>query len=132
MKQMYLPTLSEMRDMLGEELYVKFVWMWREQEQNALAVERRARFAALLPTARVQEWPTPVFARAEDRSDSGVGERLIPTPAQALHAALLRAPRLTDSIDLPKLEGLLERPGANYEEEEPRELAVGGGRRRRR
>lgn len=135
MKLMYLPTLSEMRDMLGEELYVKFVWMWREQDQDTRALERRAKFAAALPKAAVHEWPTPVFARVEERvpvaTSEPLDERRLPSPAQALQAALLRAPRLADGIELPQFERVLER--ANGFEDEPREVAMAaGGRRRRR
>lgn len=141
MKCMFLPTLTEMREMLGEELYVKFVWMWRDQEQDVRAIERRAKFAALLPDAKIAEWPTPVFARAEtqpaapdsrkDRRENDDVRRL-PTPAQALQAALLRAPVLADRVDVSHLEGFLERVGANHEEPQAREVAVAGGRRRRR
>jgi hypothetical protein len=47
MKMEFLPALSEIRQMLGEDLYVKFVWMWREQEQDTRGVERRALYASV-------------------------------------------------------------------------------------
>jgi hypothetical protein len=121
MKMVFMPTLSEMRDMLGEELYVKFMWMWREQDQDARALERRARYASAAPARKTELWPTPVFARAS--------EKTAPTPAQAFQTALLRAPRLADGIEVGELAGFIDRVGAR---EESREVAVGGSRRRRR
>jgi len=139
---MWLPTLSEMREMLGEELYVKFVWMWRDQEQDSRAIERRAKFAELLPEAKgqakIEEWPTPAFSRVDDRLPQkdrqlpALPTPAIASPAQALHAALLRAPRLSDTIEVKQLEGLLERAGASADMEEEREVAIAGGRRGRR
>jgi hypothetical protein len=130
MKLEFLPTLSEIREMLGEDLYVKFVWMWREQDQDARSVERRARYAALLPQAKTKEWPTPVFARAEERESPAPLPAALPapTPAQAFQAALLRAPRLGETIEVGDLAGIIDRVGTR---EEPREVAVGGRRRRR-
>ncbi len=120
MSLMYLPTLSEMREMLGEELYVKFVWMWREQEQDVRAAERRARYAAVTPQREVETWPTPVFVRSE--------ERVTPMPAPAFQTALLRGIRSGDAIEVGDLAGLLEHVGAR---EAPREAAMAGRRRRR-
>jgi hypothetical protein len=65
MKLVFLPTLADMRDMLGDRLYVEMVWMWRERDQQAHAEERRAKWAAALPARQTQVWPKPVFARAE-------------------------------------------------------------------
>ncbi|HEY5048090.1 MAG TPA: hypothetical protein VII49_08740 [Rhizomicrobium sp.] len=121
MKLEFLPTLSEIRGMLGDDLYVKFVWMWREQEQNTRQVERRAKLGDAIPQRPVEAWPTPVFARLSDQ--------VAPSPAQAFQAALLRAPRLADNIDVSELGGFLDRVGAKGREE-PREAAMGGRRRR--
>lgn len=81
MKVIYLPTLSEMRDMLGEELYVKFVWMWREQEQDARSRERRQKFFGI-EHKTATPFPTPMFTRA--------GMAVEPSPAKAFQPALLR------------------------------------------
>ena len=59
MRLEYLPTLSEMREMLGEDLYVKFVWMWREQEQDARAIERRQKLLGALTAKRAEPCPHP-------------------------------------------------------------------------
>jgi hypothetical protein len=119
MKMVFGPTLSEMRDMLGEELYVKFVWMWREQDQSARTVERRAKYASAVPERKIESWPTPVFARVADQA--------MPTPAQAFQAALARTPRI-DGIEVGELAGFIDRVTAR---EEPREAAMAGRRRRR-
>lgn len=65
MKASDLPTLEEIRSLLGEELYVAFVWMWREREQDTRAAERCARFASLAPRRTVETWPTPAFTRQQ-------------------------------------------------------------------
>ena len=41
MKLTFLPTMTDLREMLGDKLYVEFVWMWREQEQAAPAYGER-------------------------------------------------------------------------------------------
>jgi hypothetical protein len=129
MKLEFLPTLNDMRDMLGEDLYVKFVWMWREQEQDKRALERRQRLAALIPERQSQSWPMPIFARAERKSEKPA-PAIVPaaaqSPAQAFQAALLRVPRTGESIEVGDLAGLIDRV-----REEPREVAAGGRRRRR-
>jgi len=122
MKMEFLPALSEIRQMLGEDLYVKFVWMWREQEQDTRAVERRALYAAVTPHHSVEAWPTPVFSR--------IGEHEIPTPAQAFQAAIARVPRAGDTIEVGELAGFLDRIGAGAREEQ-RESVMAGRRRRR-
>ncbi len=65
MKLTFLPTLTDMRDMLGDRLYLEFVWMWREQEQAARTVERRAKWADEVPARSFQDWPRPLVARTE-------------------------------------------------------------------
>lgn len=122
MKMEFLPTLTDIREMLGEDLYVKFVWMWREQEQNTRAVERRALYAAVTPQHTVEAWPTPVFSR--------IGDREVPTPAQAFQAAIARAPRTGDTIEVGELAGFLDRIGAGTRDEQ-REAVMAGRRRRR-
>ncbi|MGD0191662.1 MAG: hypothetical protein ABSD74_13055 [Rhizomicrobium sp.] len=125
MKLVFLPTLTDMRDMLGEDLYVKFVWMWREQEQDARALERRQRMAAMIPQRQAQSWPMPIFARAE-RKEERPAPAALPGPAQAFQATLLRVPRAGETIEVGDLAGLIDRV-----REEPREAAIGGRRRRR-
>jgi hypothetical protein len=122
MKMEFLPALSEIRQMLGEDLYVKFVWMWREQEQDSRAVERRALYAAVTPQHNVEAWPTPVFSRNSDHE--------LPTPALAFQASIARVPRAAETIEVGELAGFLDRIGAGAREEQ-RE-AVAAGRRRRR
>src|SRR6202035_5256818 len=40
MKLLFLPTLTDIQDMLGENLYVDLIWMSRERDHNSLAQER--------------------------------------------------------------------------------------------
>ncbi|HEX3666203.1 MAG TPA: hypothetical protein VHU23_13345 [Rhizomicrobium sp.] len=65
MKLTFLPTLTDLREMLGDRLYVEFVWMWREQEQAARTQDRRAKWAGQIPARDVESWPHPLFIRAE-------------------------------------------------------------------
>jgi hypothetical protein len=65
MKLTFLPTLTDLREMLGDRLYVEFVWMWREQEQAARALERRAKWAEQMPARNAEAWPYPLFTRVE-------------------------------------------------------------------
>jgi hypothetical protein len=78
MKLTFLPTLSDMHEMLGDKLYIEFVWMWREQEQQARIAERRARWTELLPVRQSRSWPQPLVARIETQPEV-TGE---PLPAQ--------------------------------------------------
>jgi hypothetical protein len=71
MKLTFLPTLTDLREMLGDKLYVEFVWMWREQEQTARIRERREKWSEQVPARLAQEWPQPLFQRNE-----------VPQPAQ--------------------------------------------------
>ena len=88
MKLTFLPTLTDLREMLGDRLYVEFVWMWREQEQTARAQERRAKWADLVPARIAESWPEPVFARAAASQSAIMPE---PIPAQvALHPSVQR------------------------------------------
>jgi len=129
MRQMYLPTLAEMREMLGEDLYVKFIWMWREQEQDVRAQERRARLLGAYAQAAAAPLPSPMFSRAAPQEESKA------LPARTLAAALLRGPvsRVGELDSL--VEQVRPRPLSVKEEDEPREALVvagGGGRRRHR
>jgi hypothetical protein len=65
MKLTFLPTLTDLHEMLGDRLYVEFVWMWREQEQRARTQERRAKWAEQIPARNAESWPQPLFTRAE-------------------------------------------------------------------
>lgn len=86
MKLTFLPTLTDLREMLGDRLYVEFVWMWREQEQASRTLERRAKWADQLPERNAEEWPQPLFARVEP------AEPVATKPAQValLHPTLQR------------------------------------------
>ena len=122
MKWMYLPTLADMRDMLGEDLYVTMIWAWREQEQDLRARERRTRLADMLPQRKIESWPSPLFVRAEDRSVSA-------SVQVVQKMAVLRPPRGPNSINVGEFAELIERVSAV---EAPREReAASGGRRRR-
>jgi hypothetical protein len=65
MKLTFLPTLTDLREMLGDRLYVEFVWMWREQEQASRTQDRRAKWAEQLPARNSEAWPYPLFTRVE-------------------------------------------------------------------
>src|ERR1700722_944918 len=68
MKLVFQPTLFDMRGMLGEQLYVDFIWMWRGSEQKALSQERRAKWAAKL-SDRKTDHPGPLdIAKPELRA----------------------------------------------------------------
>ena len=87
MKLTFLPTLTDLREMLGDRLYVEFVWMWREQEQTARAQERRAKWAEQMPARNAETWPYPLFTRME-----AVDALAEPAPAQValLHPNIQR------------------------------------------
>lgn len=88
MKLTFLPTMTDMREMLGERLYVEFVWMWREQEQAKVAQERRAKWADLAPARTIETWAEPVFTRASAAEPVPIPE---PRTAQvALHPSVQR------------------------------------------
>ncbi len=129
MKLIYLPTLSEMREMLGDELYVKFVWMWREQEQDARARERRLKLFGV-ENRPAASFPSPMFSRA--------GKPAAPSPAKTFQPAVLRPnlARVQDATPVGELQGVVEqiRPDATALELEdgPLEAIAASGRRRNR
>jgi hypothetical protein len=86
MKLTFLPTLTDLREMLGDKLYVEFVWMWREQEQAARTQELRAKWAEQVPARDAKTWPHPLVARIE------ASQRPEPKPAQValLHPNIQR------------------------------------------
>lgn len=65
MKLTFLPTLTDLREMLGDRLYVEFVWMWREQVQAARTQDRRAKWTEQMPARNSEAWPYPLFTRVE-------------------------------------------------------------------
>jgi hypothetical protein len=77
MKLTFLPTLTDMREMLGDRLYVEFVWAWRDQEQEKRQKENRSRWAEQLPQRTSDTWPQPLVVReiTEDETPE-------PMPAQ--------------------------------------------------
>jgi len=115
MKLTFLPTLTDLREMLGDRLYVEFVWMWREQEQAARTQERRAKWAEQVPARDSQTWPHPLVARID------LAERPEPKPAQV---ALLH----------PNIQRMLEQRAVNGSDwlkaAEPDEIEVVAGRAR--
>src|ERR1700722_7013261 len=67
MRLVFLPTLFDMRGMLGERLYVDFVWMWRENEHKTLSRERRANWAAKLSSRTTEDAAEPAAPPPELR-----------------------------------------------------------------
>ena len=68
MKLVFQPTLFDMRGMLGEQLYVDFIWMWRDSEHKALSQERRAIWAAKLSDRKTDDTGMLTVARPELRA----------------------------------------------------------------
>ena len=89
MKLTFLPTMTDLREMLGERLYIDFVWMWREQEQAKVSQERRAKWADLVPARTTETWPEPLFARARAPVDA-VARREGRAAQVALHPSVQR------------------------------------------
>jgi hypothetical protein len=94
MKLTFLPTMTDLREMLGDKLYIEFVWMWREQEQAVRSQERRAKWAEQLPARNSEDWPHPLFSRVEsaERVSAGQVKAAEPKPAQRalLHPTIQR------------------------------------------
>src|SRR5436305_13581219 len=63
MKMTFLPTLTDLREMLGDRLYVEFVWAWRDQGQDKRQKEARTRWADQLPQRTSDSWPQPLVVR---------------------------------------------------------------------
>lgn len=63
MKLTFLPTLTDMREMLGDKLYLEFIWAWREQEQEKRQKDNRVRWAGQLPERTASTWPQPLVVR---------------------------------------------------------------------
>ena len=89
MKLTFLPTLTDLREMLGDRLYVEFVWAWREQEQEKRQKENRARWADQLPQRTSETWPQPLVVRE-------VVEEELPEPMPAQVALLHPNKRLLE------------------------------------
>jgi len=81
MKMTFLPTLTDLREMLGDRLYVEFVWAWRDQEQEKRQKESRARWTDQLPQRTSDSWPQPLVVRE-------VVEEELPEPMPAQVALL--------------------------------------------
>jgi hypothetical protein len=88
MKLTFLPTLTDLREMLGDRLYVEFVWMWREQEQSARTQERRTRWAEQVPARSAEAWPQPLFTRVE--AEQPVQPEQRPAQVALLHPNIQR------------------------------------------
>jgi len=87
MKLVFQPTLFDMRGMLGEQLYVDFIWMWRESEQKALSQERRANWAAKLSDRKTDDTGSLAIARPELRAVPAAlaqSRTMNPRPSQTL------------------------------------------------
>ena len=108
MKLTFLPTLTDLREMLGDRLYVEFVWMWREQEQAARTQERRAKWTEQMPARNAEAWPYPLFTRVESAETR---PELKPAQVALLH---------------PNIQRLLE-PRAGKEPDWLKSLEVAGG-----
>jgi hypothetical protein len=81
MKMTFLPTLTDLREMLGDRLYVEFVWAWRDQEQEKQQKENRARWADQVPQRTSETWPQPLVVRE-------LAEEEVPEPMPAQVALL--------------------------------------------
>jgi hypothetical protein len=111
MKLTFLPTLTDLREMLGDRLYVEFVWMWRDQEQTSRAQERRAKWADLVPARNAVAWPEPIFARAGSLKPAMLPE---PIPAQvALHPSVQRLLEQKAAVNGPAASVQDDEPGAS-------------------
>ncbi|HEY3776595.1 MAG TPA: hypothetical protein VGL35_00910 [Rhizomicrobium sp.] len=88
MKLTFLPTLTDLHEMLGDRLYLEFVWMWREQEQAQRTQERRAKWAEQLPARNAEAWPQPLFIRAEAESPRAPEQK--PAQVALLHPNIQR------------------------------------------
>jgi hypothetical protein len=111
-KAVCLPTLSDLRDMVGHALYLDLIWMWRENTQDALAAERRARLS--IPASNVHAWLAPAFAPVANREVSASGQDI---QVARLHA--VSADRLP-AIDHTKASSALLAPPTN---KQPRRAA---------
>ncbi len=89
MKLTFLPTLTDLREMLGDRLYVEFVWMWREQEQAARTQERRAKWAEQMPAPNAETWPYPLFTRVE-AVEPRMQDEIKPAQVALLHPNIQR------------------------------------------
>jgi hypothetical protein len=65
MKLVFLPTLTDIQDMLGENLYVDLIWMSRERDHTMLKQERFATWASKFSAWNAGGTPEPVFMRPE-------------------------------------------------------------------
>lgn len=113
MKLTFLPTLTDLREMLGDKLYIEFVWMWREQEQAVRIQERRAKWAEQLPARNSDDWPHPLFTRVESPDQVGALEAQAPQRA-LLHPTIQRL--LEQKSEKPDW---LEAPSASDQDDEP-------------
>jgi hypothetical protein len=118
MKLTFLPTLTDLREMLGDRLYVEFVWMWREQEQASRSQERRARWADQVPVRSAEEWPQPLFTRVEPLEE--------PVTAMPAQVALLH-PSLQRLLEQRVVNGPDRKIGQAVQDDEP-ELAASRAR----
>jgi hypothetical protein len=105
MKLTFLPTLTDLHEMLGDRLYVEFVWMWREQEQAARTQERRAKWAEQVPARNAETWPYPLFSRIEagqTQPDDKPGQvaRLHPNIQRILDARTGKEPEWLKSLEV--------------------------------
>jgi hypothetical protein len=65
MKLVFLPTLTDIRDMLGKNLYVDLIWMSRERDHTGLVKERFAKWSSKISARNVGSAPEPIFKRPE-------------------------------------------------------------------
>jgi len=114
MKLTFLPTLTDLREMLGDKLYVEFVWMWREQEQNTRSQERRAKLGELAPARTTQAWPQPLYARAPSPELASIADGKPAAQVAVLHPGIQRL--LEKKVNEP--DWLARTPG-NTQDDEP-------------
>ena len=126
MKLVFLPTLTDIQDMLGENLYVDLIWMSRERDHTGLVKERFAKWSSKISARNVGSAPEPIFMRPE---------ALVIDPPGApdtwqLEPARLEAPADAQAQSVQELTNLLGAARvAEINEEYPLRATAKGGRR---
>ncbi|HEY1614133.1 MAG TPA: hypothetical protein VGF97_10625 [Rhizomicrobium sp.] len=63
MRLVFLPTLFDLQNMLGNQTYVDFVWMWREREREKHSRERLDKWLAKMPQREIESLPKRVMPK---------------------------------------------------------------------
>ncbi len=107
MRLVFLPTLYDLQNMLGNQTYVDFVWMWRDRERETHSRERLEKWHAKMPQreveSRLRRVTTPVAAGVVGSNDlQGPVEipETVDIPATATVAALPLKPVAALAVDV--------------------------------